>query len=182
MHDSVFFRKFSSSLEHLPRPKKFTFPFYYTPHPLAISAANELQQELESTAIEHNFGFSIYEKSSPIGKMFGVLVVQNLVGELGYLAAFSGKLGNKNHHSGFVPPVFYILESGSFFIEGEKEVSAINLQISTIESSTNYLTLKEKVESDKLQLSKFKLESRLELKDSKNQRKLRREKAQEKMS
>ena len=182
MHDSVFFRKFSSSLEHLPRPKKFTFPFYYTPHPLAISAANELQQELESAAIEHNFGFSISEKSSPIGKMFGVLVVQNLDGKLGYLAAFSGKLGNKNHHSGFVPPVFDILESGSFFIEGEKEVSAINLQISTIESSTNYLTLKEKVESDKLQLSKFKLESRLELKDSKNQRKLRREKAQEKMS
>ena len=182
MHDSVFFRKFSSSLEHLPRPKKFTFPFYYTPHPLAISAANELQQELESTAIEHNFGFSKSEKSSPIGKMFGVLVVQNLLGELGYLAAFSGKLGNKNHHSGFVPPVFDILESGSFFIEGEKEVSAINLQISTIESSTNYLTLKEQVESDKLQLSKFKLESRLELKDSKNQRKLRREKAQEKMS
>ena len=182
MHDSVFFRKFSSSLEHLPRPKKFTFPFYYTPHPLAISAANELQQELESTAIEHNFGFSISEKSSPIGKMFGVLVVQNLDGKLGYLAAFSGKLGNKNHHSGFVPPVFDILESGSFFIEGEKEVSAINLQISTIESSTNYLTLKEKVESDKLQFSKFKLESRLELKDSKNQRKLRREKAQGKMS
>ena len=182
MHDSVFFRKFSSSLEHLPRPKKFTFPFYYTPHPLAISAANELQQELESAAIEHNFGFSISEKSSPIGKMFGVLVVQNLDGKLGYLAAFSGKLGNKNHHSGFVPPVFDILESGSFFIEGEKEVSAINLQISTIESSTNYLTLKEKVESDKLQFSKFKLESRLELKDSKNQRKLRREKAQGKMS
>ena len=75
MNDSVFFRKFSSSVELLDRPKKFTFPFYYAPHSLAINAANELQQELESTAIEHNFGFSKSEKSSPIGKMFGVLVV-----------------------------------------------------------------------------------------------------------
>jgi tRNA pseudouridine32 synthase/23S rRNA pseudouridine746 synthase len=175
MHDSVFFRKFSSSVEHLPRPKKFTFPFYYTAHSLAINAANELQQELESTAIEHNFGFSKSENSSPIGKMFGVLVVQNFVGELGYLAAFSGKLGDKNHHSGFVPPVFDILETGSFFLEGEKEVSAINLQISTIETSANYLALKEQAENDKALLSKFVFESRLELKRSKNQRKLRRE-------
>ena len=182
MNDSVFFRKFSSSVEHLPCPKKFTFPFYYTPHSLAINAANELQQELESTALEHNFGFSKSENSSPIGKMFGVLVVQNLVGELGYLAAFSGKLGNKNHHSGFVPPVFDILESGSFFLEGEKEVSAINLQISTIENGANYLALKEQAENDKSLLSKFIFESRLELKRSKNQRKLRREKAQEKIS
>jgi tRNA pseudouridine32 synthase/23S rRNA pseudouridine746 synthase len=175
MHDSVFFRKFSSSVEHLLRPKKFTFPFYYTPHSLAINAVNELQQELESTAIEHNFGFSKSENSSPIGKMFGVLVVQNFVGELGYLAAFSGKLGDKNHHSGFVPPVFDILETGSFFLEGEKEVSAINLQISTIETSANYLALKEQAENDKALLSKFVFESRLELKRSKNQRKLRRE-------
>ena len=181
MHDLVFFRKFSSSVVHLPRPKKFTFPFYYTAHSLAINAANELQQELESTAIEHNFGFSEFDRYTAIGKMFGVLVVQNLAGELGYLAAFSGKLGNKNHHSGFVPPVFDILESGSFFLEGEKEVSAINFQITTIETSANYLALKEQAVSDKLLLSKFKLESRLELKRLKNTRKLKREKAHEKM-
>lgn len=182
MHDSVFFRKFSSSVEHLPRPKKFTFPFYYTAHSLAINAANELQQELESTAIEHNFGFSKSENSSPIGKMFGVLVVQNLVGELGYLAAFSGKLGNKNHHSGFVPPVFDILETGSFFLEGEKEVSAINLQISTIENGANYLALKEQAEINKSLLRKYEFESRLELKWSKNQRKLKREQSLGKIS
>lgn len=182
MHDSVFFRKFSSSVEHLPRPKKFTFPFYYTPHSLAINAAIELQQELEITAIEHNFGFSKSEKSSPIGKMFGVLVVQNLVGELGYLAAFSGKLGNKNHHSGFVPPVFDMLESGSFFLEGEKEVSAINLQITTIENGANYSVLKEQAVNDKSLLSKFVFESRLELKRLKNQRKSKREQSLGKIS
>lgn len=181
MHDSVFFRKFSSSVEHLPRPKKFTFPFYYTPHSLAINAANELQKELEITAIEHNFGFSKSEKSDAIGKMFGVLVVQNLAGEVGYLAAFSGKLGNKNHHSGFVPPVFDILETGSFFLEGEKEVSAINFQITTIETSANYSVLKEQAENNKSLLSKFVFESRLELKRLKNTRKLKREKAHEKM-
>jgi len=181
MNDSVSFRKLPSSVELLDRPKKFTFPFYYAPHPLAIIAANDLQYELESSSFDHNFGFSDFDKSDAIGKMFGVLVVQNLAGELGFLAAFSGKLGNKNHHSGFVPPVFDILETGSFFLEGEKEVSAINLQISTIETSANYLALKEQAVSDKLLLSKFKLESRLELKRLKNTRKLKREKAHEKM-
>ena len=182
MNDSVSFRKLPSSVELLDRPKKFTFPFYYAPHPLAIIAANDLQYELESSSFDHNFGFSDFDKSDAIGKMFGVLVVQNLAGELGFLAAFSGKLGNKNHHSGFVPPVFDILETGSFFLEGEKEVSAINLQISTIENGANYLALKEKAENDKSLLSKFVFESRLELKRLKNQRKLRREKAQEKIT
>ena len=182
MNDSVFFRKLPSSVEFLDLPKNFTFPFYYAPHPLAIIASNDLQRELESSSLDHNFGFSEFDRSTPIGKMFGVLVVQNLAGEVGYLAAFSGKLGNKNHHSGFVPPVFDILETGSFFLEGEKEVSAINLQISTIENGANYLALKEQAEINKSLLSRFKLESRLELKDSKNQRKLRREKAQEKVS
>ena len=182
MNDSVFFRKLPSSVEFLDLPKNFTFPFYYAPHPLAIIASNDLQRELESSSLDHNFGFSEFDRSTAIGKMFGILVVQNLAGELGYLAAFSGKLGNKNHHSGFVPPVFDILETGSFFLEGEKEVSAINLQISTIENGANYLALKEQAEINKSLLSRFKLESRLELKDSKNQRKLRRGKAQEKMS
>ena len=182
MNDSVFFRKFSSSVEFLDLPKNFTFPFYYAPHPLAIIAANDLQRELESSSFDHNFGFSEFDKSTAIGKMFGVLVVQNLAGELGYLAAFSGKLGNKNYHSGFVPPVFDILESWSFFLEGEKEVSAINFQITTIETSANYLELKEQAENNKSLLSKYVFESRLELKRLKTQRKLKREQSLGKIS
>ena len=125
MHDSVFFRKFSSSVEHLPRPKKFTFPFYYTPHSLAINAANDLQQELKSTAIEHNFGFSKSEKSSPIGKMFGVLVVKKADNTLGYIAAFSGKLADKSLPDIFVPPIFNMRTEGSFYIQGEKKIEEI---------------------------------------------------------
>ena len=135
MQKSVFFRKFSSSVEHLPRPKKFTFPFYYTPHSLAINAANELQQELKSKAIEHNFGFSKSEKSSPIGKMFGVLVCQNEKGELGYLWAFSGKLANENHHQYFVPTVFDMLTEDSFFRKEEEVLNAFNRTLENLENS-----------------------------------------------
>jgi tRNA pseudouridine32 synthase / 23S rRNA pseudouridine746 synthase len=47
--------------------------------------------------------------------MFGVLVVQNQSGELGFLAGFSGKLAETNRHPMFVPPVFDILiKDGSF--------------------------------------------------------------------
>ena len=45
-----------------------------------------------------------------IGKMFGVMVVQHQNGNLGYLAAFSGKLAESNYHKGFVPTVYNTLD------------------------------------------------------------------------
>jgi tRNA pseudouridine32 synthase/23S rRNA pseudouridine746 synthase len=40
------------------------------------------------------------------GKMFGVLVVRDADGRLGYLRAFSGMLGGAWHRLGFAPPLF----------------------------------------------------------------------------
>ena len=42
--------------------------------------------------------------------MFGVLIVKSKNGTLGYLAAFSGKVAESNHHDSFVPPVFDMLK------------------------------------------------------------------------
>lgn len=119
-------------------PQKLDFPYYYDPKPLAIEAAKQLQARLEQENFKHNFGIGQTERGNAIGKMFGVLVVQTSSGEIGYLAAFSGKLGDKNHHEGFVPPVFDILEEGGFFKKGEVELNQLNRKIESIENSQEF--------------------------------------------
>ena len=61
--------------------------------------------------------------------MFGVLVVRNSLNEIGYLAAFSGKLAGGNHHAKFVPPVFDSLTDNSFLNKGMAELNQMNLEI-----------------------------------------------------
>jgi tRNA pseudouridine32 synthase/23S rRNA pseudouridine746 synthase len=119
-------------------PKKLDYPFYYDPKSLAVEAAKQLQARLKKEDFNHNFGIGKTERGNAIGKMFGVLVVENSSGEIGYLAAFSGKLGDKNHHEGFVPPVFDILEEDGFFKKGEVELNELNRKIESIENSLEF--------------------------------------------
>jgi len=52
---ATLFTPFQSPTDGIPLPKKFTFPFYYEPHPLSILAAKELQNHLNTqTEWEHN--------------------------------------------------------------------------------------------------------------------------------
>ena len=147
------FTPFLSDVSTIELPEHFTYPFYYSPHPLSLVACRELQNYLKNqTDFSHNFGFDENDKSLQIGKMFGVLVVKNLAGELGYLAAFSGKLADENHHKRFVPPVFDLLENGNFFRVGEVEVNNITLQIQALENDANYLQLKINLEEAKANL------------------------------
>ena len=74
---------FKEPIDHIPLPDKFTFPFYYEPHPLSILAANELQAYIKNqTDFEHNFGLEKNQAGIVIGKMFGVLVVQDTQGKI----------------------------------------------------------------------------------------------------
>ncbi len=127
------FTRFKQDIQAYSLPKRFTFPFYYTPHPLCLLAAKELQQHLKTQKTwTHNFGFS--ESNSPaIGKMFGVLLVKNKHGEVGYLSAFSGKLAENNHLPNFVPPVFDMLTDDSFYLKGQEEINLITEQITQLE-------------------------------------------------
>lgn len=136
------FTPFKAVVSYVSVPEQFTFPFYYQPHELSQIAARELQERLDSEEFDHNFGLDGNPEGAVIGKMFGVLVVQNESGELGYLSAFSGKLGNSNHHEGFVPPVFDMLEEGSFFLEGIQMLNDINKQVDEKENDPEYLQLK----------------------------------------
>ena len=47
--------------------------------------------------------------------MFGVLIVEDTAGTVGFLAAFSGLLAGDNHHDYFVPPVYDLLRPDGYF-------------------------------------------------------------------
>ncbi|MGG7036837.1 MAG: pseudouridine synthase [Flavobacterium sp.] len=140
MQSKTHFIAFKQKISGIALPEKFTFPFYYEPHELSIIAAQELQNYLKTqTDFEHNFGLEKDRNGLVIGKMFGVLVVQNQKGELGYLWAFSGKLAEQNHLPYFVPTVFDMLPHEGFFKKEEKQINRLNKKIEGLENSVDYL-------------------------------------------
>ncbi|WP_299054032.1 RluA family pseudouridine synthase [uncultured Polaribacter sp.] len=172
-----YFQPFKSDISKIKLPKKFTFPFYYKPHPIAKIAASELQEYLEHQKdFTHNFGLNSDDTSLAVGKMFGILVVKKSNGELGYITAFSGKLAENNLPKKFVPPVFNMRTEGSFFTKGEQEIDAINKKLSAIKKSKEYIVTKKIVTkaikniTDNLTLEKEKL--KLRKKDRKARKKI----------
>lgn len=115
-------------------PTSFNLMLGNQPHPLCVLAAEELQNHiLNQQEWQHNFGLNANSTGTVIGKMFGVLVVQNQQQEIGYLAAFSGKLAGSNQHDKFVPPIFDLLTENSFLNIGMEMLTAINLEIKALE-------------------------------------------------
>lgn len=131
------------TIKNIALPQRFTFPFFYEPHALTKIAAQELQHYLETqTELNHNFGLEENKEGLVIGKMFGVLVVQDNDGNVGYLSGFSGKLAGANDHDRFVPPVFDMLVEDSFFLKEQYILNSINDRVKEIEADTNYIKLK----------------------------------------
>lgn len=118
-----------------PKPRRFTFPFCYEPHPLAVAAAREVQQYLASEPA--------WQDELSRGKMFGVLVVETPDGRTAFLAAYSGLLAGRNDWDYFVPPVFDLLSPGCHFQTEEKAITDINTRIRTLEESPRYTALRE---------------------------------------
>jgi len=114
--ETVFFHRFKTPIDGIPLPERFTFPFFYEPHPLCEIAARELQEVIERASWEREFGAEAASEVEGKGKMFGVLLIQNASGEVGYLAAFSGKLENAPH--GFVPFVYSLPDEDNFYTKG----------------------------------------------------------------
>ncbi|MDA0129519.1 pseudouridine synthase [Vibrio sp. MarTm2] len=122
------FTRFDTPIDGITLPEKFTFPFYYQPHPLCVLAAEQLQTHLtHQTDWQHDFGLT--GNQDGIGKMFGVLLVHSPEGELGYFSAFSGKIADQNLLPGFVPPVFDMLAEESFFRSDLAKITKINEQV-----------------------------------------------------
>jgi tRNA pseudouridine32 synthase / 23S rRNA pseudouridine746 synthase len=83
------------------------------PHPLAAFAIAELRREL-AAGLAERLGLA------RDGKMFGVLVVRDREGQLGWLRAFSGMIGRSWELAGFVPPAFDQAARDAFWIAGER--------------------------------------------------------------
>lgn len=177
------FTHFKASITDFSLPEKFTFPFYYEPHPLAVLAVEELQEYLRTqTDFDHNFGIDASKDGLVIGKMFGVLVVQNTAGEVGYLSAFSGKLAESNHHKRFVPPVFDMLTENSFFNEGMKVLNPMNRQIEALENAPEFIKAKAELKTIKSAANQELAAAKVSAKAQKKERKAQREAAKLKLS
>lgn len=177
------FQHFTTAISAFKLPNKFTFPFYYEPHPLCELAAVEVQSYLKTqTDFEHNFGLDNAKKGLITGKMFGVLVVQNQQKEIGYITAVSGKLAAKNSHTKFVPPVYDMLSEDSYFLEEKTTLNKSSARLDALENNPEYLKVRTQDELESKKAATDIQEKKEALKAAKKDRNLRREKAQTELS
>lgn len=108
-------------------PQRFTCPYCYEPHPLALMAVEHVQRYVATR--------DDWAEELGAGKMLGVLVAQDAQGRLGFLAAFSGNLAGSVHHDYFVPPVYDLLDPQGEFKQGEAEITAINHEVERLKHS-----------------------------------------------
>ncbi len=156
------YHRFKQPIERCSLPSRFTYPFCYTPHPLVIRAAEELQQYLLMQTQWHG--------EIAQGKMFGVLVTEDPKGEVGYLAAFSGNLAATNRLEGFVPPVYDMMQKEGFFKQGERLLDAINSKVDHMEHDTDLLRLKDDLDKTRTDADRALREAKATLKEAKCQR------------
>lgn len=105
----------------LPRPSQLNNPFGYEPHPLCLQAAAQVQAYVRSV--------DAWQEEISRGKMFGVLVAEDTEGRLGFLAAYSGLLADRNDWSYFVPAIFDFQQPDGYFKREEAQISAINREV-----------------------------------------------------
>lgn len=124
------FTYFKQDISTLALPRKFTYPFCYETHPLALAASQALQEEL---TIIHPIA------NDKQGRMYGVLVVSNEHNELGYLAALSGNanqtVSNEEHSVSFVPAIHQSTEKCAFELTAESKINALNSGIAALEAN-----------------------------------------------
>ena len=162
--------RFTTSISDIPLPERFTYPFCYTPHPLCVMAAEEVQHYLSKQ--------SGWQEELSQGKMFGVLIVQTEDGSIGYLTAFSGILAGKNIHPYFVPPVYDLLQPQGFFKIEEENISAINRRIHRLEENKKYIDLRSNLTQTTQSAQDALSIAKTQLKEAKDKRELLRKTGQ----
>ncbi|MFA0514261.1 RluA family pseudouridine synthase [Vibrio breoganii] len=183
------FTQFEQASSSLPMPERFTFPFYYDPNPLTVIACERLQKSLSSNERFNELfclqdGQNLNTKIDPSarGKMFGVLVVKNSAGELGFLSAFSGKIDDTNHHQGFVPPVYDMLDDDGFYRDELEKVNEVSKELKAFVSTSDIEPLKQRlsslIEEESSQIKRL----QADIADSRKRRKTERTQAQSTLS
>lgn len=111
-------------------PERLNCPYYYQPHPLCSVVAKEIQADIAS--------MDDWADEIGRGKMFGMLIVRDAAGCLGYLKAYSGQIGGREDWDGWVPAVFDYLQPDGYFVTKENEITAINRKLFELQSSERY--------------------------------------------
>lgn len=129
--------RFARDVQPQELPSRFNNPFYYSPHRLCVIAAGAVRDILSCNA---DLAAEVAK-----GKMFGVLVVQDAQGQVGFLAAFSGLLAGTNMLDGFVPPVYDLQSPTGYFKQEEERISLLNGKIRERENDSCYIEAVETV-------------------------------------
>lgn len=161
------FHKFRNNIDGVEIPRRFNNPFYYSPHPLSLMAADEVRSLMASD--------EALLAEARKGKMFGVLVVLSPNGELGFLAAFSGLLFGKNRYDGFVPPVYDMQSPDGYFKQEEARISLINASIKELENSKEYISAFEALRVEKKNAERSLADISAHFKANKEERKRKRD-------
>ena len=144
-----YFTPFKESLANYSIPESFTFPFYYEPHPLSLLSVKKLQQYIDAKVEDGQSPESkILGGKNRTGKMFGVLVVENEDGDVGFISAFSGQLGGQNTWKKFIPPVFDPLGENDFFLKSEAEINELSQEIEKLEQNTQIAVCMEHLKTE----------------------------------
>ncbi|QOL25099.1 RNA pseudouridine synthase [Thalassotalea sp. LPB0316] len=131
---SPLLHSFANDISQIALPNCFTFPFCYQVHPLAELACLQLQDQVLDER----------ERLSE-GKMYGVLVVKDQAGQLGFLAAYSGKDDTHDNSSLFVPQIVDISSQESFLVRESAVINQLNDQISQLSEAARYRELQAQV-------------------------------------
>lgn len=134
------FHSFKADIRGIEPPARFNNPFHYKPHPLSLLAADEVKAYIKESRLLDGEG-----------KMFGVLVVRDAKGRIGYLAAFSGLLEGRSVVRGFVPPVFDFQNPDGYFKREEQNISTINARVAAVCASDGYKEAEERLKSTRAQ-------------------------------
>lgn len=112
---------FSPAPDPSDLPSRFPSPFDRAAvHPLARRAALEMLDGLHSPEAKR---WRLYDEGN--GKMFGVLVVKDAAGIIGYLRGFSGMLDGRWDIAGWAPPTFDGAARDAVWISGDAEMRAM---------------------------------------------------------
>ena len=137
------FTSFIVAIDSIVLPDKFAFPFNYEPHKIAQLAAKELQERIiQGVNLEHDFGLEDHRSDGALGKMFGVLVVRNDYGEIGYLSAFSGELEGRIPESVFVPSIYDRFNGQDNFAIESAKLDVLSKQINQLEADPSLAAAK----------------------------------------
>ncbi len=111
-----------------------------------MKASEELQAYLKQH--DHNLNqYGLGKANEPsYGKMYGVLVVKDGVGDIGYLSAYSGEIYERSAHTRFVPPLHDKFAPDSYFFKNCEPLNELNRKIDSIENDEEYIRLKQQIE------------------------------------